>query len=102
MPGLIIISIPGLSVFDTISIFSLDARPTETPFARILYAPAGISCSPETASRRSFSILSISVKMLVNASFLAESKLKAFRSVFYIPKGCRAVWAVSLRLRLLI
>ena len=56
VPGLIIISIPGLSVFGTISIFAVEFLPALSPFALMLYAPTGKASSSATSLSRLFCI----------------------------------------------
>ena len=59
VPGLIYISIPGLSSLVTISILAVVLRASDFPFALILYAPTGSASSSATSCKRFFSIASI-------------------------------------------
>jgi len=59
VPGLMMMSMPGLSFLVTISIFAVVLRLSSFPFARILYAPSGTSWISAISSNKFFSILSI-------------------------------------------
>ena len=41
VPGLMYMSMPGLSVLDTMSMFAVVLRPASCPSERMLYAPSG-------------------------------------------------------------
>ena len=68
VPALILITIPSLPSFGTISICSVLFLASVFPFVLMLYAPTGISCSPAICFNSSFCTLSI-ISALPSATF---------------------------------